>query len=68
MKNGVAGGTIICSTEDSVIEILNRLFSDDIEYKIEQKNGQIGYYLLKEKLTDSVIRIQTNDKLISSSF
>lgn len=68
MKNGVAGGTIICSTEDSVIEILNRLFSDDMEYKIEQKNGQIGYYLLKEKLTDSVIRIQTNDKLISSSF
>ena len=39
-----------------------------MEYKIEQKNGQIGYYLLKEKLTDSVIRIQTNDKLISSSF
>ena len=49
MKNGVAGGTIICSTEDSVIEILNRLFSDDMEYKIKQKKWSNRILFIKRE-------------------
>ena len=68
MKNGVAGGTIVCSSKQEVIDILHKLFSDDMEYTVEQKKNHSGYYLLKEKTTGSVVRVQTNDKLISSSF
>lgn len=68
MKNGVACGVIVCSEKEHVKELLNRLFSDSMIYFIDKKEKHDGYYLLKETLTGSVVRVETDDMLISSSF
>jgi cysteinyl-tRNA synthetase len=48
-----------------VIELVKRLFHNDMQYKLEKKEG---YFRLKEILTDSTIRIQTSDLFLSKSF
>lgn len=71
-ENGVAGGVIVCETINKVIDIIKNILTNKMEYKIERKRKENGeerqYYLLKEVTTDSVIRIQTDNKLLSSVF
>lgn len=67
-ETGVAGGVIVCETEQEVISIVKRIFTNQMEYKIEKKETGRNYYLLKEATTGSVVRIQTDNKLLSSVF
>lgn len=64
-NTGVAVGAIVTSSIDQVIELLCRIFKNKMEYKLEQHEG---YIRLKECLTESVVRLQTNDKLLSETF
>ncbi len=65
-ETGVAGGAIVCENEYEVSEIIYRLFSNNMQYKLEQKKN--GYFRVLDKLTNSVIRVQTNNKLLTASF
>ena len=69
-KNGVAGGGIVCISENEVIEIIHRIITNNMSYSIVRKtpDSECGYYLLKESLTQSVVRVQTNDELLASAF
>ena len=67
-KNGVAGGVIVCEQVPEVISILERIFTNKMEYRIGKKEQDRSYYLLKENLTGSVVRIQTDNQLLSSVF
>ncbi len=67
-KNGVACGSIICRDTKDISEIIYRIFNNDMQYIIEQKKDTDGFYQIKEALTDSMYRFQTNNKLLSSSF
>ena len=64
-STGVANGAIVAKTIPEVITLLDRIFKNKMEYKIEQENG---YFKLIEKTTNSVVRIQTNHKLLTKSF
>jgi hypothetical protein len=63
---GVAVGAIITSSVEDVIELIDRIFENKMEYSLEQKKP--GYYLVKEKVTQSVVRLQTNDKMLRETF
>ncbi|HXC42858.1 MAG TPA: hypothetical protein VNY51_04955 [Candidatus Dormibacteraeota bacterium] len=63
---GVAVGAIITSSVEDVIELLQRVFHNRMEYELDQKKE--GYYLLREKLTQSVVRLQTSDKMLRETF
>ncbi len=63
---GVANGAIITFSIEQLVEIIKRIFSNQMEYALDQTKP--GYFRLKEKLTDSVVRIQTNDELLYKSF
>ena len=39
-----------------------------MQYRLEQKDGSDGYLLLKEKSTDSTVRLQTSDNLLRETF
>jgi hypothetical protein len=65
-QTGVAVGAIVTDNEQEVIELLERLFTNKMQYVLEEKKS--GYLVLKEKLTDSVIRLQTNDELLRETF
>ncbi len=67
-ETGVAVGAMVTDNLEEVTELLDRTFENTMEYALEQPEGKPGYYRLREKLTDSVIRIQTNNKLLSTCF
>lgn len=67
-NTGVAVGAIVTDKIEDVVELLYRVFENKMEYYLEHHKDKKGYFRLREKLTDSVVRIQTNNKLLSESF
>ncbi len=67
-ESGVAGGLIACSSVEEVICIVHRLITNTMKYKIERKTPGSNYYLLKEEKTGSIVRIQTDNELLTSVF
>jgi len=67
-STGVAVGAIVTDKISDVVELLYRIFENRMEYYLEHHRDKRGYFRLREKLTDSVVRIQTNNKLLSESF
>lgn len=63
---GVAVGAIVTDSTEDVIELLYRIFNNKMEYSLEQYKP--GYLRLRERLTDSVVRLQTNNKLLRETF
>jgi hypothetical protein len=64
-QTGVAVGSIVTQSVVTVSVILQRIFDNTMEYELEQKDG---YFRLKEKLTGSVVRLQTNFDMLTESF
>lgn len=46
-------------------ELLSRIFENRTEYDYEQTNE---YYRIRERLTGSVVRLQTSDRLLLETF
>lgn len=65
-STGVANGAMITFNITEVVELLFRVFNNQMEYQIEQHKK--GYFRLLEKSTQSTVRIQTNNELLSNSF
>ena len=65
-NSGVAVGAIIAENPEQVADLLHRVFENKMEYLIQQSKA--GYFKLKERLTDSVVRLQTNNQLLSKCF
>ena len=67
-KTGVVNGAIITQEESDVIVIIDRIFTNKMEYIAVKKPEAEGYWLLKEKLTDSTVRVFTDDKMLTEAF
>jgi hypothetical protein len=65
-SSGVAVGAMIASSQSDVSELLFRIFENKMQYELEQPKP--GYFRLREKLTDSVVRVQTNFPLLRETF
>ena len=65
-ESGVAVGVMATSSIDDVAILLGRIFENRMEYTLEQTKG--GYFRLKERLTNSTVRLQTNDALLRETF
>lgn len=65
-ETGVAVGAMVTDELDEVSELLSRIFENRMEYELKQPNP--NYLKLKEKLTGSVVRLQTNDVMLSETF
>ncbi len=63
---GVAVGAMVTDSLADVSELLLRLFDNKMEYQLEQPKP--GYLRLRETLTDSVVRLQTNDQFLRQTF
>ena len=49
-----------------VTELISRIFRNEMDLELKKKSN--NYFLLVEKLTDSTIRLQTNDLLLRETF
>ena len=67
-RSGVAVGAIVSDSIEEVTELVRRIFSNEMEYEVRHHESRQGYLKLHEKLTDSVVRLQTNDELLTSTF
>jgi hypothetical protein len=67
-RTGVAVGAIVSDKIDEVAELLARIFENRMEYRIEHHASRPGYLKLIEKLTASVMRLQTDDELLTKTF
>lgn len=65
-QTGVVVGAMVTSNQTQVSELLYRLFENRMEYALEQPKP--GHLRLKEKLTESVVRVQTGDPMLSATF
>ena len=65
-KSGVANGAMVISSIPDVITILERILKNEMRYNLKREKN--GTFKLKEVTSDSTIRLQTNDILLSNSF
>jgi hypothetical protein len=66
MDNGVATGAMVTNDVGTVATLLERLFDNRMEYDLDH-NGD-GFFRLKERITQSVVRLQTNNRMLRESF
>jgi hypothetical protein len=65
-NSGVAVGAMITDSIQVVSELLYRIFENKLEYVLEQpKQDNLR---LKEKLTNSVVRLQSSDQMLTETF
>jgi hypothetical protein len=65
-KSGVAVGVMATPSVDDAAILLSRIFENGMEYELQQ--AKRGYFRLKERLTGSTVRFQTNDALLRGTF
>ena len=65
-SNGVAIGAMVATSPYQVVEILKSIFSNRVEYELSQHHPR--YLVLKEKITDSIVRLQTSDGFLRETF
>lgn len=65
-RTGVAVGAIVTSSVDQVSELVARVLTNRMKYEVEQPRPQ--YLRLREQLTGSAVRLQTNDPLLREIF
>ena len=65
-NNGVVVGAIVTDKIEEVSKLLVKIFSNDLEFILEHPKP--GYLQLKEKITGSVVRMQTNNRLLTHTF
>ena len=67
-STGVAVGAMVTDDTGVVKELLSRLLNNQMRYSLEQHPSRKSYLLLKEQLTDSVVRLQTSDRMLTETF
>lgn len=65
-ETGIVVGAIVTDNLEDVPELIRRIFENEMEYYLEKSAS--GSLRLKEKLTDSVVRLQTSDRLLNATF
>ena len=66
LDTGVAIGAMVATSTDQVIELLHRILTNTLEYELVQPRP--NYLVLREKITQSVVRLQTSDLLLRETF
>jgi hypothetical protein len=67
-RSGVAVGAIVSDDPSEVSELIYRIFHNRMEYRIERHATRSDFLKLTEELTGSVVRLQTDDELITKTF
>jgi hypothetical protein len=67
-KTGLVNGALVTRKPSDVVTLLDRLFTNMMEFDLEIKPGSNGYYLLNERLTGTAYRVITDDRLLTETF
>lgn len=67
-ETGIVNGAMVTHKIADVVMLLERIFSNQMEYDLSLKPGTDAYYLLKERLTGTTVRVITDDRLLTETF
>jgi len=67
-KTGIVNGAMVTHSVATVATLLDRIFTNSMEYDLARKEGTDAYYLLRERLTGATVRVMTDNKLLTESF
>ena len=67
-RTGIVSGAMVTYKTAEVVQLLHRVLSNTMEYDLSLKAGSDAYYLLKERLTQSTVRVITDNKLLTETF
>lgn len=65
-QTGVAVGAMVANSIAEVTTLMHRLFENKMEYVLEHPKP--GHIRLKEASTQSVVRLQTSDRMLAETF
>lgn len=65
-SSGVAVGALVTSRLEQATLLIHRILSNSMEYELVKPKE--NYFQLRDKLTGSIIRIQTNNRLLRETF
>jgi hypothetical protein len=66
VDNGVAVGSMVTNSVDTVVKLISKMLRNEMQYKLDKKENRSIRVLDSE--TDSVVRIQSSDRLLSETF
>lgn len=67
-ETGIVKGAMVTHKIDEAITLLEWIFSNNMAYDLARKEGTDAYYLLRERLTGTTVRVITDDKLLAETF
>jgi len=67
-ETGTVKGAMVTNKVDQAITLLQRIFTNGMQYDLAFKEETDAYYLLKERLTGTTVRVITDDKLLTQTF
>ena len=65
-ETGVVCGAMVTQNRNDAAQLLERIFDNSMEYNIDHTGDR--YFRLRERLTESVVRIMTNDSMLREAF
>jgi hypothetical protein len=65
---GTVNGAMVTQKVADVVTLMERIFGNAMEYDLSRKPDTEAYYLLKERVTGSTVRVITDDKLLTETF
>lgn len=69
LNNGVANGVLVVRHIYHIAELVRRVVLRELEFEIEPKEVDgVDYLVLREKVSQSVYRVITGDKMLTNSF
>jgi hypothetical protein len=69
LATGVANGVLVARTTAACADLIRRILTGTLEFRIcEKMVGHSRYLLLREKSTDSVFRVVTGDRFLTNAF
>lgn len=67
-ETGIAVGALVTDSLEEAQILVSRILRNQMEYELKPLEGRPGYLRLVDRLTDSVVRLQTNDMLLNEAF
>ena len=69
LDTGVANGVLVVRSPQKCAELIFRIVTGRLEFRIEKKvlNG-VEYHVLRETISDSIFRVMTGDAMLTNSF
>jgi hypothetical protein len=67
-NSGIVQGAMVTTSIETVQSLLVRILTGTMEYDLQLREGTKAYYLLKERLTGSTVRVITDSHLLTETF